>query len=92
MVSKRFKRRLASAMTQEKPTVWVGKAGVSEGLVEEISRQLDAHRAIKVKVQRSLLARYTVREVAAMVAEKTGAELHRGEGPDLRLIQAQEAC
>jgi len=62
-------------MTQEKPTVWVGKSGVSEGLIEEVSKQLDARRAVKVKVQRSLLARYTVREVATIVAEKTGAEL-----------------
>ena len=75
MVSKKFRRRLASAMTLEKPTVWVGKAGVSEGLIEEISRQLDARRAIKVKVQRSVLAERTVEDVAAEVAEKTGAEL-----------------
>jgi len=75
MVSKRFKRRLASAMTLEKPTVWVGKAGVSEGLLEEVSRQLDARRAVKVKVQRSALVERTVEEVAVEVAEKTGAEL-----------------
>jgi len=75
MVSKRFKRRLASAMTLEKPTVWVGKAGVSEGLLEEVSRQLDARRAVKVKVQRSALAERKVAEVAAEVAERTGAEL-----------------
>jgi len=75
LVSKRFKRRLASAMTLEKPTVWVGKAGVSEGLVEEVSRQLDARRAVKVKVQRSLLASRTVEDVAAEVAARTGAEL-----------------
>ncbi|RLI13590.1 RNA-binding protein [Candidatus Bathyarchaeota archaeon] len=62
-------------MTLEKPTVWVGKAGVSEGLVEEVSRQLDARRAVKVKVQRSLLASRTVEDVAAEVAAKTGAEL-----------------
>ena len=75
MVSKRFKRRLASAMTLEKPTVWVGKAGVSEGLLEEVSRQLDARRAVKVKVQRSALAERTVEDVAVEVAERTGAEL-----------------
>jgi len=75
MVSKKFKRRLASAMSTEKPTVWVGKAGVSEGLVEEVSRQLDARRAVKVKVQRSVLADRTVKDVAAEVATRTGAEL-----------------
>ena len=74
-MSKRFKRRLASAMTLEKPTVWVGKAGASEGLLEEVSRQLDARRAVKVKVQRSALAEREVAEVAAEVAERTGAEL-----------------
>jgi len=75
MVSKRFRRRLASAMTQEKATVWVGKSGITEGLVEEVSRQLDARRAVKVRVQRSALARRTVEDVASEVAEKTGAEL-----------------
>lgn len=75
MVSKRFKRRLASAMSHEKPTVWVGKAGVTEGLVGEISKQLDAHRAVKVKVQKSALVERTVGEIAAEVARKTEAEL-----------------
>ena len=62
-------------MTQEKATVWVGKSGITEGLVEEVSRQLDARRAVKVRVQRSALARRTVEDVASEVAEKTGAEL-----------------
>jgi len=62
-------------MTLEKPTIWVGKAGVSEGLLEEVSRQLDARRAVKVKVQRSALAERTVEDVAVEVAERTGAEL-----------------
>ena len=66
---------MASAMSHEKPTVWVGKAGVTEGLVGEVSKQLDAHRAVKVKVQKSALVERTVEDVAAEVAEKTGAEL-----------------
>ena len=92
MVSKRFRRRLASAMTQEKPTVWVGKSGVSEGLIEEVSKQLDARRAIKVKVQRSLLARYTVREVAMMVAERTGAELIEVRGRTFVLYRRKRSA
>ena len=66
---------MASAMSHEKPTVWVGKAGVTEGLVGEVSKPLDAHRAVKVKVQKSALVERTVEDVAAEVAEKTGAEL-----------------
>ena len=66
---------MASAMSHEKPTVWVGKAGVTEGLVGEVSKQLDAHRAVKVKVQKSALVERTVEDVAAEVAERTGAEL-----------------
>ena len=75
MVSARFRRRLAQAMASEKPTVWVGKAGVSERLAEEVSRQLDAHRVVKLKVQKALLAEHTVREIASSVAEATGSEL-----------------
>jgi len=43
--------------------------------VGEVSKQLDAHRAVKVKVQKSALVERTVEDVAAEVAEKTGAEL-----------------
>jgi len=75
MVSTRFRRRLASLMATEKPTIWVGKAGISEGLLEEVSRQLDARRVVKLKVQRSLLSEHTVEEIASSVAERTGAEL-----------------
>ena len=91
MVSKRFKRRLASAMTLEKPTVWVGKAGISEGLLEEVSRQLDARRAVKVKVQRSALAEREVAEVAAEVAERTGAELIEVRGRTFVLYRPRRA-
>ena len=79
-------------MTQEKPTVWVGKSGVSEGLIEEVSKQLDARRAVKVKVQRSLLARYTVREVATIVAEKTGAELIEVRGRTFVLYRRKRSA
>ena len=53
-------------------TLMVGKEGVSETLLEEASRQLDARELIKGKVLESALL--TAREVSDALCEALGAE------------------
>lgn len=36
-----MRRTIKRKLSHEKPTVWIGKSGVSHGLVKEIEKQLE---------------------------------------------------
>lgn len=60
-------------------TVWVGKAGI-ESVVEELSDQLGDRELVKVKFLRAARGGTTTDELAAALAERTGAELVETRG------------
>lgn len=53
-------------------TLHVGKNGITYSLIEELREQIRTKRVVKVKMLRSSGGR---KEVAAELAERTGAEL-----------------
>lgn len=61
-------------MSVEEPTVWIGKGGTAQQTVEEVSRQLEKRKVVKVRVLRSA-AEGDTRQLAERVSEATGAEL-----------------
>lgn len=72
---KLVKRRLDKRSKQIETTVWIGKRGVSEAQIKEISKQLNARKRVKVKVLRSALTESTVEEIAQRVASETGSRI-----------------
>ena len=66
-----MKRRIVSRMSREKPTVWIGKSGVTAQLISEIDKQLSKRETVKVKVLRSALTKKSVSEIATEVSKKT---------------------
>jgi RNA-binding protein len=60
-------------------TVWVGKAGI-EAVVDELSDQLDDRELVKVKFLRAARGGTTTDELAAALAERTGADLVETRG------------
>ncbi|MDV0441818.1 YhbY family RNA-binding protein [Methanorbis furvi] len=60
-----------------KPTIWVGKNGCTDDLVEETRRQLDARKVIKIKwLQSSDMDEAEILELAA----RTSAEVLDSRG------------
>ena len=53
----------------------VGKSGVNAGVVDEVDRQLEEHRLLKIKLLASAREEHTREELARELAERTGAEL-----------------
>jgi len=68
---KELKRRSA----EKEPTVWIGKSGVTNALLGQIKRQLDANEMIKVKVHKTSLEDAEVAELAGKTAEETTSEI-----------------
>ncbi|OYT51672.1 MAG: RNA-binding protein [Desulfurococcales archaeon ex4484_204] len=61
----------------ERPLIRIGKAGITEGLLSEVGRQLRIKGLVKVKVLRSFMRSYNrgAEDVAAEVARATRAEV-----------------
>ena len=63
-----------------RPSVRIGKAGLSETVLEEIRQQLRTRNLVKIKVNKGLFEREQRKEVWEFIAENTGSAvvLQRG--------------
>jgi RNA-binding protein len=67
------KLKIRSRATQ--PTIWIGKEGASEDLVRQVENQLRTRELVKLKLQRSALAKSETFKVAEDIAASTGSTL-----------------
>jgi RNA-binding protein len=70
-----------------KPTVWIGKEGVTASVLDQIKVQLKVNQLVKAKVQRSGLSSESVREVAERVAKETSSTLVDARGRTFTLYK-----
>jgi len=63
-----------------KPTVWIGKQGISEQQVSEIKKQLKNTELVKVKFLKAALKKMDRKKLASELVEKTGAKLVKQAG------------
>lgn len=89
MKASKRRLRIKRGMSAEKPTVWIGKSGAAPRIMDEISRQLERKEVVKVRVLKSAL-KEEVTEMAAKIAEETGAALIDVRGHTFVLYKPQE--
>jgi len=82
-----IERRIKRKLSEEKPTIWVGKNGVSEELVEEIEKQLKKREMVKIKILKSALEEYKAKQIASRTAEQTEAILIEVKGHTFMLYK-----
>ena len=71
----RMKRHVRHKLKDEKPTIWIGKEGLTPQISGEIEKQLNKNRMLKVKILKSALQRDTAKAIAAKAAEQAEAAL-----------------
>lgn len=79
-----YLRRLANPL---KPSVMLGKQGLTEQLVDKIAQELDAHELIKVRL---LEFKDQKEQLARTIVEESGAELVGLIGNVITLYREQE--
>ena len=62
-------------MTELKPTVWIGKRGISDSQIQEIKDQLSRKKLIKIKLLKSALDSLDRREIANQIEKKSGGKI-----------------
>jgi RNA-binding protein len=70
-----MKRHVRHELKDEKPTIWVGKDGLTLQLSKEIENQLEKKKMLKIKILKSALQQSTAQTVASEAAEQAGASL-----------------
>lgn len=83
----RMKRRIKRRLSEEKPTIQIGKNGVSQKLVKEIEKQLEKKKMVKIKILQSALKEKGAREIASKIAEQTEASLVEVRGHTFMLYK-----
>lgn len=58
-----------------KATIRIGKKGIGEAQIKEISKQLEARKKVKIKVLKSALMETSIEEIAKNVSFKTGSKI-----------------
>jgi RNA-binding protein len=75
MTASKVRRRIKRELSGERPTIWVGKEGVTSRIVEEINRQLKKRKMVKVKILKTALKERKARDIANIIAQKTESVL-----------------
>jgi len=83
----RMKSRIKRRLSGEKPTIQIGKNGVSQKLLKEIEKQLDKKEMVKIKILQSALDEEGAKEIASKIAEETMSSLVEVRGHTFMLYR-----
>jgi len=70
-----MKRHVRHVLKDEKPTIWVGKDGLTPEVSSEIEKQLIKNKMVKVRILPTALQTETANATASKAAEQTGSAL-----------------
>jgi len=83
-------RRLQSRSRGLDPTIWIGKDGVSQELLSQVSNQLKTRELVKLKVHKSALASTETTQLAEKAAASTNSTLIEVMGHTFSLYKRRE--
>ena len=70
-----MKRRIKRKLSGERPTIWIGKGGVSQELLKEIEKQLEKKEMVKIRILQSALGDDEAKQIASTIATQIDASL-----------------
>jgi RNA-binding protein len=75
VISSKAKTRMKRDLSLEKPTIWIGKERASLQTMNEISRQLEKRKIVKVRILQSALKDESAKDIALKTAQQTESAL-----------------
>jgi RNA-binding protein len=77
-------------LNTEKPTVWIGKEGATDRIINEVNSQLEKREMIKAKILKTALKKEKAKSVATKVASQTGSTLIEVRGHTFMLYKSRK--
>ena len=90
MITSRIKRRIKQELSAEKPTVWIGKHGVTQKILAEIDAQLERTEMVKAKILKTALEEEDAKAIADEVAQQTNSALVEVRGHTFMLFRKKK--
>jgi RNA-binding protein len=84
------KRFVKHTLSEESPTMLIGKGGVSEEVLKEVAKQLEKRKMVKVKLLGTALKGGETKQIATRIAEKTEASLVEVRGHTFMLYKRRK--
>ena len=79
-ITTRMKRHVKHVLKDEKPTIWVGKDGLTPSLIDEVEKQIQKNKMVKIRILPTALSN----EITADVIAKRTAEAVNGHLVEVR--------
>jgi len=73
-------RKLIERSAAMKPTIWIGKNGVTKKLIGQVVAQLKANKIVKLKVQRPLAESGSMRHIVDKILKASESSLVNTRG------------
>ena len=83
----KMKRHIKHKLKEEKPTIWIGKEGMTPKLLKEIEKQLEKKKMLKIKILKTALQNDKASNIAAIVAQQIKASLVEVRGHTFMLYK-----
>jgi len=77
-------------MAEEKPTVWIGKNGVTEEVVDEVKKQLKSNEIVKIRILKKAFVQKSLKELTNKLLEQTESELIDARGHTILLYKLRQ--
>jgi RNA-binding protein len=74
-ITSKMKRHVRHKLKDEKPTIWIGKDGLTPQISVEIEKQLNKHRMLKGRILKTALQQEAAKAIATKAAEEAEAAL-----------------
>ena len=91
MLDQRTRRGIKRRLESEKPTVWIGKNGVSAEITSAVDLQLKEREVLKLRIQKAALKHVDAKAIAEDLASRTQSTLVEVRGHTFILYRSKEA-
>jgi len=72
---KKVLRRLIEKSATMKPTIWIGKNGITETLIGQVVLQLKANKIVKLRVQKPLAETESMKDIVSKILKASNCSL-----------------
>lgn len=90
MITKKQRLRIKRRIAGEKPTVWIGKNGVTEEVVDEVNKQLKRNEIIKIRILKKAFVQKPMKELTTHLVDHTESELIDARGHTIILYKFRQ--
>ncbi len=91
MITPKMKQRIKNELSAEKPTVLIGKKGISQETLAEVDRQLEKAEMVKGKILKTALQEEKAGVLANQIARQTSSVLVEVRGHTFMLYRRKKS-